>query len=184
MATGQVGFVDPKMVKTFPPFPHPLSSSFSKPKSSFPPNLSARQTKKHLLPTRLNPPLNRLQKTRTVRDPDALPADRDTYLSRQRAKRRRENEQRRKEEEKVARVRKTIFLSLSLSLSLLPVYVVSSSHTIPEKEKEKEKGKNLIAWGFSREKREPVAFDSTYLNPHLWLCAFEKKEKDRRKSGS
>lgn len=76
MATGQVGFVDPKMTKTT-----------------------------HV-PTRLNGTINRLLKTRTARPCSDLPADREVHLSAQRAAKRAEREARKKEEEKVARERR------------------------------------------------------------------------------
>ncbi|CAD6579268.1 MAG: hypothetical protein ASARMPRED_009019 [Alectoria sarmentosa] len=76
MATGQVGFFDQK------------------------------KTKKVLIPTRQNPIINRLEKTRQIRSVDELPADKEAYLSQQRAKKRVENDKRKKEEEKVARERR------------------------------------------------------------------------------
>ncbi|KAL9065462.1 MAG: hypothetical protein Q9161_008223 [Pseudevernia consocians] len=76
MATGQVGFGDPK------------------------------KTKKLLIPTRSNATINRLDKTRRVRPADDLFADKEAHLARQRATKRVENEQRKKEEEKVARERR------------------------------------------------------------------------------
>lgn len=76
MATGQVGFRDPK------------------------------RTKKTLVPTRLNPTINRLEKTRRARPVDDLPADKEAHLARQRATKRAENERRQKEEERVARERR------------------------------------------------------------------------------
>ncbi|CAF9918941.1 MAG: hypothetical protein ALECFALPRED_000905, partial [Alectoria fallacina] len=63
-------------------------------------------TKKVLIPTRQNPIVNRLEKTRKIRSVDELPADKEAYLSQQRAKKRAENDKRKKEEEKVARERR------------------------------------------------------------------------------
>ncbi|KAL6715078.1 hypothetical protein ACLMJK_007339 [Lecanora helva] len=76
MATGQVGFHDPK------------------------------KTKKTLIPTRINATINRLEKTRTIRSPDELPAAKEAYMAGQRAEKRREAERKRKEEERVGRSRK------------------------------------------------------------------------------
>ena len=76
MATGQVGFRD------------------------------AQTTKHRHVPARLNATLNRLQKTRTTLPASALPDQKETYLSQQRAQKRIEDAKRRTEEENVARERK------------------------------------------------------------------------------
>ena len=64
------------------------------------------QTKRILVPTRTNATINRLEKTRTVRSADELPAAKEEYLAGVRAERRREAEVRKKEEERVARERR------------------------------------------------------------------------------
>ncbi|KAL9021114.1 MAG: hypothetical protein Q9185_001653 [Variospora sp. 1 TL-2023] len=76
MATGQVSFRDPKKTRTL------------------------------LLPTRLNPTINRLMKTRTIASPDGLFAAKEEHLAEQRAKAREKAKEARKEEEKVKRERK------------------------------------------------------------------------------
>ena len=76
MATGQVGFHDPRIVK------------------------------RHLLPTRSNAIINRLSKTRTILPSSDLAASKETYLTGQRAEKRREAEKKRKEEERVGRERR------------------------------------------------------------------------------
>lgn len=116
MATGQVGFVDPKKVRTSiqnGPSPIYLSIYLSPPP---PPQQQTQQTnqnqtnpsqtKKTLIPTRLNPTINRLEKTRRTYPPSSLPSDKDAYVARQRAKKRLEADRRRKEEERLARERR------------------------------------------------------------------------------
>ena len=76
MATGQVGFHDPRIVKRI------------------------------LTPTRSNPIINRLSKTRTILPADELAVAKEVYLSGQRAEKRREAERKRKEEERVGRERR------------------------------------------------------------------------------
>ena len=71
MATGQVGFHDP------------------------------RKTKRTLVAVRTNATINRLEKTKTVRSADELPAAKDIYLKEQRRQRRKETEAQRKEDERV-----------------------------------------------------------------------------------
>jgi len=58
------------------------------------------------VPTRLNAIVNRLEKTRVVREADELQAAKEAYLSTQRAERRREAERRKREEERVMRERR------------------------------------------------------------------------------
>ena len=70
MATGQVGFHDP------------------------------RRTKRTLVATRTNAIINRLEKTKTTRSADELPAFKDTYLKEQRRQKRKETETKRKDEER------------------------------------------------------------------------------------
>ena len=127
MATGQVGFVDPKKVNdgtvlplspfSSPPsfLPHPLPPSFLTQNGPVPPHhiltqpfslLLSQQTKKHLVPTRHNATINRLTKTRRTLPADELPADKEAYLARRRAQKRVESERRAKEEEKVAKERR------------------------------------------------------------------------------
>ncbi|MCJ1275280.1 hypothetical protein MMC21_003081 [Puttea exsequens] len=65
-----------------------------------------KKTKRILVPTRTNATINRLEKTRTVRSADELPAAKEEYLAGVRAERRREAEVRKKEEERVARERR------------------------------------------------------------------------------
>lgn len=130
MATGQVGFRDPKRVGfSAYIYIHP-SPSLSSPSNttrslSHGPTLlhyttllqqstpvgcspvtKPQQTKKTLVPTRLNPTINRLEKTRRARPVDDLPADKEAHLARQRATKRAENERRQKEEDGVARERR------------------------------------------------------------------------------
>ena len=76
MATGQIGFHDP------------------------------RRTKKILVPTRTNAIINRLEKTKTVQSADELPAAKDAYLKEQRRVRRKEAEGKKKEEERVLEERR------------------------------------------------------------------------------
>ena len=71
MATGQVGFHDP------------------------------RKTKKVLVPTRTNAVINRLEKTKTVRAADELQAAKEAYLKEQRRLKRKEAEAKKKEEDKL-----------------------------------------------------------------------------------
>lgn len=92
MATGQVSFKDMKKVKLGPS--PPLSLSLYSKKNIF------KKTKRTLVPTRLNPIINRLEKTRTVSPADELPALKDAYNARVRAEKRREAEARRKEEDR------------------------------------------------------------------------------------
>lgn len=124
MATGQVGFLDQKKVPFIPSlyiyihtssFSPSLSPSLPTFSPSPPPSLHStplhstltpHQTKKHLIPTRHNATINRLEKTRRTRSADELPADKEAHLGRQRAKKRAENERRKKEEERVARERR------------------------------------------------------------------------------
>lgn len=98
MATGQVGFHDNKKVR---PFPLPLRSHTYLPLTH--PSL---QTKKTLVPTRLNPTINRLEKIRTIRPADELQAAKEAYLATQRAEKRREAERKKKEDEKIMRERR------------------------------------------------------------------------------
>ena len=70
MATGQIGFHDP------------------------------RKTKRILVPTRTNAVINRLEKTRTVRPADELPAAKDAYTKEQRRLKRNEAEAKKKEEDR------------------------------------------------------------------------------------
>lgn len=63
-------------------------------------------TKHRLVPARLNATLNRLQKTRTSLPASALPDQKETHLSRQRAEKRVEDAKRREDEERVARERR------------------------------------------------------------------------------
>ncbi|MCJ1263953.1 hypothetical protein MMC22_003824 [Lobaria immixta] len=76
MATGQVGFHDPRKTRTL------------------------------LVPNRLNATINRLQKTRAVVDADELPALKETHLAGLRARANAAKKALRKEEERVARERK------------------------------------------------------------------------------
>ena len=76
MATGQVGFHDP------------------------------RKTKRILVPARTNAIINRLEKTKTIRFADELPAAKDEYLKEQRRIKRKEAEGKKKEEERVLLERK------------------------------------------------------------------------------
>ena len=74
MATGQVGFHDP------------------------------RKTKKILVPARTNAIINRLEKTKTVRSADELPAAKDVFLKEQRRVKRKEAEATTKEEQRALNV--------------------------------------------------------------------------------
>ncbi|KAL9006087.1 MAG: hypothetical protein Q9188_001160 [Gyalolechia gomerana] len=76
MATGQVSFRDPKKTRTI------------------------------LVPTRLNPTINRLMKTRTVASADGLFAEKEQHLSELRAKAREKAKEARKEEERLKKERK------------------------------------------------------------------------------
>ncbi|KAL8775698.1 MAG: hypothetical protein Q9209_000194 [Squamulea sp. 1 TL-2023] len=76
MATGQVSFKDHKKTRTI------------------------------LVPTRLNPTINRLMKTRTVSPVDGLFADKEKHLSELRTKAREKAKEARKEEERVAKERR------------------------------------------------------------------------------
>ncbi|KAL8731270.1 MAG: hypothetical protein Q9166_003494 [cf. Caloplaca sp. 2 TL-2023] len=76
MATGQVSFKDHKKTRTI------------------------------LVPTRLNPTINRLMKTRTVASSDALFADKEKHLSEVRAKAREKAKEARKEEERLMKERR------------------------------------------------------------------------------
>ncbi|KAL9602244.1 MAG: hypothetical protein Q9219_001968 [cf. Caloplaca sp. 3 TL-2023] len=58
-----------------------------------------------LVPTRLNPTINRLMKTRTVASADGLFADKEQHLSELRAKAREKAKEARKEEERLKRER-------------------------------------------------------------------------------
>lgn len=118
MATGQVGFVDSKKVCTSiqngpsPPLsiylspPPPAANPTNPTKTKLSPLPPPTQTKKTLIPTRLNPTINRLEKTRRTYPPSSLPSDKDAYVARQRAKKRLEADRRRKEEERLARERR------------------------------------------------------------------------------
>ncbi|KAL8781456.1 MAG: hypothetical protein Q9194_000329 [Teloschistes cf. exilis] len=75
MATGQVGFRDQKKTRTI------------------------------LVPTRLNPTINRLMKTRTVVSADGLFAEKEQHLSELRAKARERAKESRKEDERVKKER-------------------------------------------------------------------------------
>ncbi|KAL8891408.1 MAG: hypothetical protein Q9215_001550 [Flavoplaca cf. flavocitrina] len=76
MATGQVSFKDHKKTRTI------------------------------LIPTRQNPIINRLMKTRTVSSADELFADKENHLSELRAKAREKAKEARKEEERLAKERR------------------------------------------------------------------------------
>lgn len=76
MATGQVGFHNPRLTRTI------------------------------LIPTRLNPIINRLNRTRTVLDPDDLPSLREAHLAEIRKNANAEKKEKKKEEERVARERR------------------------------------------------------------------------------
>ncbi|KAI4115756.1 MAG: hypothetical protein LQ345_003710 [Seirophora villosa] len=76
MATGQVSFRDPKKTCTV------------------------------LVPTRLNPTINRLNKTRTVAPTDGLFAEKEQHLSELRAKAREKAKEARKEEERLKKERR------------------------------------------------------------------------------
>ncbi|KAL8859524.1 MAG: hypothetical protein Q9178_003923 [Gyalolechia marmorata] len=76
MATGQVSFKDQKKTRTI------------------------------LVPTRLNPTINRLMKTRTVSPADGLFADKEKHLSELRAKAREKAKEARKEEERLTKERR------------------------------------------------------------------------------
>ena len=71
-----------------------------------PPTSSSQTVKKILVPTRQNPIINRLEKTRTVRSPDELPALQEEYLRGVRAEKRREAELRKKEDDRVKEERR------------------------------------------------------------------------------
>lgn len=64
------------------------------------------QTKKVLVPARINATINRLEKTRRTGTPDELPAAKDAYLSQQRAEKRREAEKAKKEEDRIIKERR------------------------------------------------------------------------------
>ena len=70
MATGQVGFHDP------------------------------RTTRRILVPARTNAIVNRLEKTKTLRSADELPGAKDAYMKEQRRLRRNEAENKKKEEDR------------------------------------------------------------------------------------
>ncbi|KAL8908693.1 MAG: hypothetical protein Q9207_000661 [Kuettlingeria erythrocarpa] len=76
MVTGQVGFRDQKKTRTI------------------------------LVPTRLNPTVNRLMKTRTVASADGLFAEKEQHLSELRAKAREKAKEARKEEERLKKERR------------------------------------------------------------------------------
>ena len=76
MATGQVGFHDP------------------------------RKTKKVLVATRTNAVINRLEKTKTIRTADELQAAKESYLKEQRRLKRKEAEAKKKEDEQVLLARR------------------------------------------------------------------------------
>lgn len=76
MATGQVGFHNPRLTRTI------------------------------LISTRLNPTINRLNRTRTVLDPQDLPTLREEHLAEIRKKDNAEKKEKKKEEERVARERR------------------------------------------------------------------------------
>lgn len=76
MATGQVGFHNPRLTRTV------------------------------LIPTRLNPIINRLNRTRTVLDPQELPTLREEHLAEIRKKFNAEKKEKKREEERVARERR------------------------------------------------------------------------------
>lgn len=76
MATGQVGFHNPRLTRTI------------------------------LIPIRLNPIINRLNRTRTVLDPQDLPTLREEHLAEIRKKVNAEKKDKKKEEEMVARERR------------------------------------------------------------------------------
>ena len=70
------------------------------------PLITPKQTLRTLIPTRINATINRLEKTRTIRPADELPAAKEAYLTQQRSERRREAEKKRKEEERIGRERR------------------------------------------------------------------------------
>lgn len=76
MATGQVGFHNPRLTRTI------------------------------LISARLNPIINRLNRTRTVLDPQDLPTLREEHLAEIRKKDNAEKKEKKKEEERVARERR------------------------------------------------------------------------------
>lgn len=76
MATGQVGFHNPRLTRTI------------------------------LIPTRLNSIINRLNRTRTVIDPDDLSSLREAHLAEIRKNANAEKKEKKKEEERVARERR------------------------------------------------------------------------------
>ena len=59
------------------------------------------QTKKTLVPSRINAIINRLEKTRIIRPADELPAAKDAYVKEQRREKRKEAEKLKKEEERI-----------------------------------------------------------------------------------
>ena len=69
-------------------------------------HLIAPQTRTILIPTRQNPIINRLMKTRTVSSADELFADKENHLSELRAKAREKAKEARKEEERLAKERR------------------------------------------------------------------------------
>lgn len=93
----QKGTQPPHLIPS-PPLPSPPHSK--------PPHQPHPQTKKTLIPTRLNATINRLEKTRKIRSADELQAAKEEYMSAQRAEKRREAERKRKEEERVGRERR------------------------------------------------------------------------------
>lgn len=76
MAIGQVGFHNPRLTRTI------------------------------LIPTRQNPIINRLNRTRTVLDPDDLSSLREAHLAAIRKKTNAEKKEKKKEEDRVARERR------------------------------------------------------------------------------
>ena len=76
MAIGQVGFHNPRLTRTI------------------------------LIPTRLNPIINRLNRTRTVLDPDELSSLREAHLAAIRKNANAEKKEKKKEEDRVARQRR------------------------------------------------------------------------------
>lgn len=64
------------------------------------------QTRTILVPTRLNPTINRLMKTRTVASADGLFAEKEQHLSELRAKAREKAKEARKEEERLKKERR------------------------------------------------------------------------------
>ncbi|KAL9126260.1 MAG: hypothetical protein Q9217_004673 [Psora testacea] len=99
MATGQVGFHDTRKVRLSPSYCSSKSLALRSSVSYSTP--SCFQTRKILVSTRTNAIINRLEKTRTIRPADELPAAKDAYLKEQRREKRKEAEKLKKEENRV-----------------------------------------------------------------------------------